>query len=41
MKVAGTALAIVEGLSREINNLDATLETKLIPHNASRGLLIT
>jgi hypothetical protein len=29
MKVAGRALPRVEGLSRKINNLDATLETKL------------
>jgi hypothetical protein len=31
MKVAGRALPRVEGLSRKINNLDATLETKHVP----------
>jgi hypothetical protein len=40
MKVAGRALPRVEGLSRKINNLDATLETKHVPRkrpNSSAG----
>ena len=36
MKVAGTALPKAEGLSRKINNLDATLEIKLTPHQKRR-----
>jgi hypothetical protein len=42
MKVAGRALPRVEGLSRKINNLDATrdkAQLKLIPQNLMWGKL--
>jgi hypothetical protein len=39
MKVAGRARPKVEGLSRKINDLDATLEAKLIPQKSPAFLM--